>query len=129
VLQGGLGRYPTDTGFDAQELQNGGKLLRYLASPLDDELAEKFFNIRGDNMKTDTVGSTTWRFVPPTDPSPITDGPSMRGDDTQPGWSARHLDLLPPRDHVITVKSRGVSHMLMMNVAGTLDEIGQLLGV
>ncbi|HEY7285283.1 MAG TPA: hypothetical protein VH497_07565 [Vicinamibacterales bacterium] len=129
LMQGGLGRYPLGVGFDSVELVHGGALVRYLASSLDTGLAAKFFNIRGDDGKNDTVGSTSWNWVPPTDPSPIADVLKVAGDDTQPAWSARHLDLLELDGHVITVTGSTVSHMMTMFSPETLAEIGDLLGV
>jgi hypothetical protein len=127
---GAKGRYPTDKGFDTQELVNGGQLVKYLSSPLDPALAAMFFNIRGDDGKNDTVGSTTWDWVPPTQPSPIQDSAThVPGDDTQPAWSARLLDLLSLPDHVITVTGPDVSHMMTMFSDATLRAIGDVLGV
>jgi pimeloyl-ACP methyl ester carboxylesterase len=123
-------RYPSPrrTGFDHRELRSGRNLVSYLCSPLADSLAAKFFNIRGDTRNDDTVGSTTWYWVPPTDPSPIANDSSVPGDDTQPAWSARHLDLLA-LGQVITVKGDGVSHMDIMNSRKTLNALRDLLGV
>jgi hypothetical protein len=130
LTQGTKVRYPTDKGFDAVELVNGGQLVKHLSSPLDSALAEMFFNIRGDDGKSDTVSSTTWNWVPPTDPSPIQDAAAHApGDGTQPAWSARLLDLLSLSGHVITVTGPGVSHMLTMFSDETLRAIGDVLGV
>jgi len=129
LLQGNLGRYPTDKGFSAQELSMAGDLVRHLSGPLDPALAAKFFNIRGDNGKTDTIGSATWDWVPPSDPTPIHNGPFVPGDDTQPAWSARHLDLLDLQGHVITVSGSHLSHMSLMNSPETLAALGPVIGV
>jgi pimeloyl-ACP methyl ester carboxylesterase len=130
LMNGDRGRYRTDTGFDTQELNQAGKLVRYLSSDLAPTLAAKFFNIRGDTNANDTIGGTTWDWVPPTDPTPIADVSSVPGDGVQPAWSARHLglvDFLPP--HVITVKGTDVAHMVTMNSKKTLDALGGVLGV
>jgi hypothetical protein len=126
-MLGYKGRYRTDTGFDMGELYDGEQLVNHLASSLDSHLAAKFFNIRGDDQKNDTVGNETWGFVPPTQPSPIHDGSNLAGDDTQPAWSARHLDLLALPGHVITVKGATVSHMMTMFSPDTLLELAGLL--
>ena len=128
LTQGAYRRYPPGAGFDIQELAIGHALVRCLSSPLHPTLAAKFFNIRGDDNKNDTVGSTTWNWVPPTDPSPIDNVLNVPGDGTQPAWSARHLDLLAD-GHVITVQGADVSHMFTMNSPKTLGALGNLLGV
>jgi hypothetical protein len=130
LTNGSLVRYPRNTGFDAQELHQANRLVRYLASSLQPPLATKFINIRGDTNADDTIGSTTWGFVPPTDPTPIADGSPVPGDGVQPAWSARHLGLagsLP--GNVITVRGNTVAHMLTMNSAKTLCELSNVLGV
>ena len=128
--KGSQTRYPGNTGFDAVELKEAGRLVRYLASDLPPLLAPKFFNIRGDTQANDTVGSITWDFVPPSDPTPITDVSSVPGDGVQPAWSARHLGLAQSHSgNVVTVKGSTVEHMTTMNSAKTLGELGVVLGV
>jgi hypothetical protein len=130
LTNGSRGRYPTNTRFDAQELRRAGTLVSYLASSLQPSLAAKFINIRGDTNANDTVGSTAWDWVPPTEPTPIADGPRVPGDGVQPAWSARHLGLfgsLP--GNVITVRGNTVAHMMTMNSANTLVALGTVLGV
>jgi hypothetical protein len=129
---GTLSRYPAPsaTGFDATELAHAKKLVRYLASSLDPSLAAKFINIRGDTTANDTAGSTKWAWVPPTDPSPITDGVGVPGDGTQPAWSARHVGLADAfSSNVITVKGTSVEHMFTMNSPKTLGALAGVLGV
>jgi hypothetical protein len=130
--KGSLSRYPTPskTGFDADELYDAGTLVEYLASPLSAALAQKFFNIRGDTQADDTISSTTWDWVPPTDPTPIANvAPKVPGDGTQPGWTARHLDLGAGAypGHVITVKGSDVEHMFTMNSPKTLAALAGIL--
>jgi len=128
--KGSLSRYPSATGFDAQELSDAKTLVQYLASPLSPGLAQKFFNIRGDTGAKSTISSTTWDWVPPTDPTPIANvAPKVPGDDTQPAWTARHLDLGAYPGHVITVSGSDVDHMFTMNSPRTLDALAGVLGV
>ncbi len=125
---GALVRYPAPgAGFDAKELVPAKKLVRYLASDLDPALAAKFINIRGDTTANDTAGSTTWDWVPPTDPSPIADGASVPGDGTQPAWTARHVGLAGP--NVIAVNGADVEHTFTMNSPTTLGALAGVLGV
>jgi len=127
--KGALSRYPAPgaTGFDAAELAHAKTLVRYLASDLDPTLAAKFFNIRGDTTADDTAGSTTWDWVPPTDPSPIDDGADVPGDGTQPAWTARHVGLAAA--NVISVSGADVEHTFTMNSPTTLGELAGVLGV
>jgi hypothetical protein len=130
--QGGLSRYPapSKTGFDPDELCDAEDFVKYLASPLSAALAQKFFNIRGDTGANDTISSTTWDWVPPTDPTPIANvAPKVPGDGTQPGWTARHLDLGAYPGHVIPVTGSDVGHMFTMNSPKTLAALAGVLGV
>jgi hypothetical protein len=125
---GALVRYPTPSaGFDATELAHAKQLVRYLASDLEPALAAKFFNIRGDTTLNDTGGSTTWDWVPPTDPTPIKDGAGVPGDGTQPAWTARHVGL--PAANVITVTGTDVEHTFTMNSPTTLGKLAGVLGI
>ena len=126
--KGALVRYPgVNSGFDEDELDHAKQLVRYLASELDPALAAKFINIRGDTNANDTAGSTTWDWVPPTDPSPIADGADVPGDGTQPAWTARHVGLAAA--NVITVKGADVEHVFSMNSPATLNALAGVLGV
>ena len=129
---GALFRYPksADTGFDPKELKHACKIVRYLASSLKPELAAKFINIRGDTTLNDTAGSTTWNWVPPTDPSPIADGAGMPGDGTQPAWSTRHVGLAAAfPNNVKLVMGVDVEHMMTLNSPTTLGELAGALGI
>ena len=101
--------------------------MQYLASDLDTVLAAKFFNIRGDTTADDTTGSTTWDWVPPTDPSPIANGAGVPGDGTQPAWTARHVGLAAA--NVVTVSGADVEHTFTMNSPKTLGALAGVLGV
>jgi hypothetical protein len=132
TTNGPYSRYPSasSSGFDAAELRKGKRLVRLLASYLDPLLAPKFVNIRGDDSANDTVGSTTWDWVPPTDPTPIADASTAPGDGTQPAWTARHVGLanaIPA--NVMTVTGSSVEHQSTMNSAATLAKLAGVLGV
>ncbi len=122
-VNGTLHRYPSKTasGFDTNELKKAKKLVKLLASDLAPAHAQKFFNIRGDTGAGNTVGSTTWDWVPPTVPTPIGNDPGVAGDGTQPAWTARHVGLantLP--GNVAAVAGTDVQHMLTMSSPTTL---------
>ncbi len=126
---GNLLRYPTkaSTGFDRDELENGKEVVQFLASDLDEDLALKFFNIRGVQTTDDTIGSTTWGKLPPMDPSPIEDGPHVPGDGVQPAWSTRLVTL--NEENCITVKGSDLDHQFLMNHRKTLKALAGVLGV
>ena len=126
---GSMTRYPSagQSGFSLQELTDAKQLVRLLASDFDAALPlNKFFNVRCDNGAINTVGSSTWKWVPPTNPCPITDVSHVAGDDTQPGWSARHVGL--PTNQVRTVHGNDVGHMFTMNSPHTITELADILG-
>ena len=86
-------RYISSCGFERQMLDRGKLALGELTSPLNDTVADKFWNIRGFGKRT--VVGQTWkrvplRFDPDHDGNPIHDkyGP---GDTVVPAWSARLL--------------------------------------
>ena len=133
---GSLVRYPTMTGFDLAELDYARLQAQQLVASMPANLAEKFYNIRGVRTQSDqqtptssTQGATTWNWVPTsfdsTDPSPIMDGDSVPGDDTQPAWSARLATNAPAR--CITVKASDISHMMIMKHPRVLDALGSIL--
>jgi hypothetical protein len=128
--KGSLSRYPAPsaTGFDFDELTtlNPRQVPGVSAWA---SSAQKFFNI-GDTGANSTVSSTTWDWVPPSDPTPIANvAPKVPGDGTQPAWTARHLDLGAYPGHVITVSGSDVDHMFTMNSPKTLDALAGVLGV
>jgi hypothetical protein len=126
---GSLTRYPSasQSGFSLQELTDARQIVRHLASDFDTALPlNKFFNVRCDTGANDTIGSATWKWVPPTDPCPITDVAHVAGDGTQPGWSARHVGL--PANQVRTVHGSDVGHMFTMNSPHTISELANILG-
>jgi hypothetical protein len=124
-----LERYPSKaaTGFDRDELANGATVVKFLASDLDPALAQKFFNIRGVQTTNDTAGSTTWRQLPPMDPSPIKDGPHVPGDGVQPAWTTRLATL--DKGNCKIVKGATVDHQFLMNHRKTLKALAEVLGV
>jgi hypothetical protein len=128
---GGLGRYPPGgAGFDTVELASAAALVAFLAGPLTPAKANQFWNIRGDTLGGNTLSATTWRFVPPISPSPITDVSVTAGDGTQPAWTTRHVDLdaLAP-GHVIAIKSPHAEHANLMNRAETIGAIAGILSI
>jgi hypothetical protein len=75
------------------------------------------------------VGGIAWQLLanPPHCPAvtPITDDQPMEpGDDTQPGWSTRHLAL--PNTQWVTVKA-AIDHMFMMEYPQTQTAIAGVL--
>ena len=125
---GALVRYPS--GVDPIELATGEALVTFLTSSLTPAQAGKFWNIRGDTMLGDTRHETTWKWVPPTNPTPIKDVSLIAGDGTQPAWTTRHVDLdaLVP-SHVITIRSSLAEHLMMMNEPQTLLAITGILAL
>ena len=125
-------RYPptTSSGFDVVELATAEALVTFLASPLTPAQTHKFWNIRGDNTAGTTANTTTWDWVPPSEPSPIADVDVTAGDGAQPAWTARHVDLdalLFP--HVITIRSPLAQHALMMSEPQTLLALTGILAL
>ena len=130
-------RYPARTGFDLAELDYARLQIQQLVAPMPANLAEKFFNIRGVVTEADqqtptasTSGDVTWDFVPASfnasDPSPISDGAKVPGDNTQPAWSARLATNAPAR--CITVRASNIGHVTIMNHSRTLDALAAILG-
>jgi len=130
-------RYPTRTGFDLAELDYARLQVQQLAAPMAATLAEKFYNIRGVTTLSDgqtptnnTAGDIIWDWVPTsfdsTDPSPISSGALVPGDDTQPAWSARLVTNAQAR--CITVRAKDISHIVLMNHSRTLDALAAILG-
>jgi hypothetical protein len=129
---GAQGRYPSASasGFDLVELATAEALLTFLSSPLTSTQARKFWNLRGDTTAGDTFHETTWDWVPPSDPSPITDVTVIEGDGVQPAWTTRHLDLdALASSHVITIKSSLARHATMMSEPQTISAISGILAI
>jgi hypothetical protein len=130
-------RYPAKTGFDLAELDYARLQVQQLAAPMAANLSEKFYNIRGvttlsdgQTPRSNTLGDVTWDWVPTsfdsTDPSPISNGAQVPGDDTQPAWSARLASNA--QASCITVRAKDISHMVLMNHSRTLDALAAILG-
>jgi hypothetical protein len=122
-------QYPDNTGFDKNLLSDGLAVFQLLATPPLPRYAGKFFNIRGVQTTNSTVGGITWQLLanPPHCPAvtPITNNPPPGdGDDTQPGWTARHAAL--PNAQWVTVTA-AIDHMLMMEYPQTQAAIAQVL--
>ncbi len=137
LTNGGLVRYPSNTGFDLAELARAKGQFQQLAGPMGPDLLQKFYNIRGVQTEADeqteindTAGSATCDWIQPNfdsrfDPSPIADSGWVAGDDTQPAWSARLATNNPAR--CITVKASDLNHVFLMSHHRTLDAIGTIL--
>lgn len=128
----GGGRYPppSASGFDAVELATAAALVTFLSSPLTQAQANQFWNIRADTLGGNTLNTTTWKLVPPTEPSPITDTSVTAGDGCQPAWTARHIDLdALAAGHVITIKSSLAAHATVMSLPKTINAIAGILGI
>ena len=80
----GVVRYATGLGFSVEELKSARKVCEQLAKDLPEQLAKKFFNIRGVQTGFDgsplsqTICGTNWQLIDPdfeprNQPSPITD--------------------------------------------------------
>jgi hypothetical protein len=127
---GAKGRYPFNRGFDLVELACAKALVIFLSSPLSQVQANKFWNIRADKGAGHTRNEITWKFVPPSSPTPIKDASLTSGDGVQPAWTARHVRLEQlAAGHVITITSRWADHQMVMNLPATLQEIAGILGV
>jgi hypothetical protein len=126
---GALRRYPAAaaSGFNAFELAIGELVVRFLASPLGAN-ANRFWNIRGDTLAGNTLNATTWGWVPPTPPSPITDVSVTAGDSVQPGWTTRHVEL-DPLGHVITIRSPLAAHQILVDWPETIAAITVILAL
>jgi pimeloyl-ACP methyl ester carboxylesterase len=130
-------RYPVNYGFNMSMLHDGLAASRKVSMPLRDDVAAKFYNIRGVQAKNGvrlqgTVVSSRWACVPPQfdadhDPDPITDSLGF-GDGTQPAWTTRLLGLPNPAQQVITIVD-DIEHMTMMNAPSVHREIAALLGL
>jgi hypothetical protein len=129
-------RYPARTGFSLAELDYARLQLQQLAAPMPAHQAERFFNIRGvttdddgQTPKPNTQGDVTWDWIPPsfdaTDPSPISDGAPVPGDDTQPAWTARLATNASAR--CLTVRAGNLDHMMIMKHPRILDTLGSIL--
>jgi hypothetical protein len=105
-------RYISSCGFDRKLLDLGKLALDDLAKPLNDKVADKFWNIRGFGKHT--VVRQTWervprRFDPDADKNPIHDKYGS-GDTVVPAWSARLLG----NPNVVNVEVE-TEHTNMMN--------------
>ncbi|MCX7900077.1 MAG: hypothetical protein N2444_08360, partial [Methylocystis sp.] len=127
-------RYIRSLGFNWDHLANAKAAAAEVASPLDQSVKNKFWNIRvvqhdGVEDKAETAVGHVWRrvqastFSPTLSPSPI--GAWMGpGDGTLPAWSTRLLG----HTNLRTLKG-DMNHAFAMNSAQTHAAIGQLLGM
>ncbi len=122
--------------FSLDELKLGREVCQQLVERLPDEVAEKFFNIRGvqiglgqDPLKQ-TICGTTWQLIEPDfDPrreeSPIKDQLGA-GDEVLPAWST-HLVTLPDTNRV-TVQDI-LHHSFILSSVKVQEQLGALLGL
>jgi hypothetical protein len=126
-------RYPkkSQSGFDKFELAKAANLFVDLTSPLSAAQAAKFFNIRGDTTANNTLNTTTWELVPPTEPSPIVDTSITPGDGTQPAWTTRDIELAKRGfpANVITVVGGDADHLIILDSPQTLAQVAAVLGI
>lgn len=132
----GLVRYPAQLGFSREELKRGGDVCDQLVKDLPDELAKKFFNIRGVQIGLkheeldQTICATEWRLIEPdfdprTQGTPITDVLGA-GDGVLPAWST-HLVTLPEQNR-ITVQGI-LHHSFILSSDSVQKSLGSLLGL
>ena len=129
---GSLVRFPTNTGFDPNELAYARTQFQLLASPMPAAVANRFQSVRGVTTSNgvpvlDTAASISWAWISPSfdplSPSPITDTAWVAGDDTQPAWTTR----LGTVQNWVTVKADGLEHAFMMNNAAVVNAVGAIL--
>ena len=132
----GLVLYPAQLGFSPEELKLGSEVCDQLVKDLPDELAKKFFNIRGVQIGlkheelNQTICATNWQLIKPdfdprTQDTPITDELGA-GDGVLPAWST-HLVTLPEENR-ITVQ--GILHHSFILSSDNLQKVlGSLLGL
>ena len=129
-----LRRYPIHLGFSSKELEAGATTSRNVAQKLSDDLALKFFNIRGVQKTLDndlTINGTTFGLIDPNfDPdgeSPIMNvTPLGKGDQVLSAFTT-HLATLPPGNRK-TVEGT-LHHSFMMSFPEVQKEIAGILGM
>lgn len=127
--------YATRLGFSLDELKLGRDVCRQLVADLPDDLAKKFFNIRGvqaalGRTLEQTICGTNWQLIdanfdPRTQDSPNTDKLGA-GDEVLPAWST-HLVTLPS-DNRKTVAGI-LHHSFILSSGEVQDALGGLLGL
>jgi hypothetical protein len=127
-------RYPkkSQSGFDKDvELPKAKALFADLTSPLSAAQAATFVNIRGDTTANNTLNTTTWKLVPPIEPSRIADTSITPGDGTQPAWTTRDIELAKAGfpANVITVVGGDAEHSIILDSPQTLAQVAAVLGI
>jgi len=117
-------RYISSCGFERKMLDRGKQALDDLTRPLNDTVADKFWNIRGFGKRT--VVGQTWervrrKFDPDADKNPIHDKYGT-GDTVVPAWSARLLG----NPNVVNVEAE-TEHTNLMNEREVQLEITDVL--
>jgi pimeloyl-ACP methyl ester carboxylesterase len=121
-------RYPQNTDFNMAELGNGLNTYRNIAAGPTAQYLGQFSNIRGIQSQNTTTGSIFWSLLTgPNNPnnSPIVDGPSIKGDGTQPAFSTGLVTLSANQIHDVTGST--VDHMFLMEQDVTHQAIAQIL--
>jgi hypothetical protein len=129
-------RYATGLGFSVEELKSARKVCEQLAKDLPEQLAKKFFNIRGVQTGFDgsplsqTICGTNWQLIDPdfdprNQPSPITDTLGA-GDQVLPAWSTHLVSL--PEENRITVQGV-LHHSFILSSDKVQEALGALLGL
>jgi hypothetical protein len=135
------GRVRYSTGrlsFSLKELDNGRRVCQDLVGGLpDEELAKKYFNIRGVQALgpnapplQQTICGTTWELINPDfdprrDKSPITSELGA-GDQVLAAWSTH--DVTCPHDNRITVKGI-LHHSFILSSDEVQQKLGELMGL
>lgn len=126
-------RYPANTGFDMNLLNDGLQVFQQLALPPLPRHSSKFFNIRGVQFANDAIVNNTvqdigWQLLAgPNNPaaSPIHNDLALGpGDDTLPAWSTRHAAL--SNAQWVTVGD-AIDHMFMMEYDATQEAVARVL--
>lgn len=134
----GLVRYPSVgiTGFDDSDLCIAADVAALMSAPMPDELAVKFYNLRGVLPNGSTAGRNTWQWIQPafdpqSDASPIDLIEDVPGDGTQPAWTARLLrdDPLQKKNNIIDVVSDDAEHVRLLESQAVQNALASLLGV
>lgn len=131
-------RYSTGLlGFSLKELENGRAVCQELVEKLPDELAKKYFNIRGvqggngpEPLKQ-TICGTTWELIKPDfdprrDTSPIKKDELGPGDQVLAAWSTH--DAACPPDNRITVQGI-LHHSFILSSDEVQQKLGELMGL
>ena len=129
-------RYATGLGFSVEELKSARKVCEQLAKDLPEQLAKKFFNIRGVQTGFDgsplsqTICGTNWQLIDPdfdprNQPSPITDD-AWSGRRSSPGLvdSSGFIARRKPQN-----RTGFLHHSFILSSDKVQEALGALLGL